>query len=85
MENVRRGIKEFLLKYSYPTSLSKKAPPLENYVTVLSVHKGSEGEEYVRDFLKEKEWHGRLVIVDNENNEHINAMAASDLGIVYDG
>jgi lipid A disaccharide synthetase len=39
----------------------------------------------VRDFLKEKEWLGRVIVVTNENNEHYNAMAASDQGIVYDG
>lgn len=44
MENIRKGVKEFLLKYSAPTSLSLKAPPLDKYVTVLSLHKGSEGE-----------------------------------------
>jgi hypothetical protein len=85
MENVRKGVKEFLLKYSSPTSLSPKAPSLDKYVTIISVHKGSPGEAYVRDFLQEKEWHGRLIFVDNEGNEHINAMSASDLGIVYDG
>ena len=85
MENVRKGVKEFLLKYSSPTSLSPKAPPMDKYCTVISVHKGSQGEQYVRDYLKDKEWTGRLIIVNNEGNEHINAMAASDLGIVYDG
>lgn len=48
MENIRKGVKEFLLKYSSPTSLSPKAPPLDNYTTIISVHKGSEGEKYVR-------------------------------------
>jgi len=28
MENLRKGVKEFLLKYSSPTSLSPKALPL---------------------------------------------------------
>lgn len=37
VENVRKGIKEFILKYSSPTSLSPKAPPVENYVTVISL------------------------------------------------
>ena len=36
-ENVRRGVKEFLLKYSAPTSLSPKALPKENFVTVISL------------------------------------------------
>ena len=85
MDAARKGVKEFLLKYSAPTSLSPKAPGLDKYCTVISVHKGSPGEKYVKDFLADKEWHGRVIIVDNEGNEHINAMAASDLGIVYDG
>lgn len=85
MENVRKGVKEFILKYSSPTSLSPKAPPVDNYVTVISVHKGTESEQYVRDFLKEKEWYGRVIIVTNEGNEHIDAMAASDFGLAYDG
>jgi hypothetical protein len=85
MENVRRGVKEFILKYSSPTSLSPKAPSLDKYCTVISLHKGSPGEAFVKEYLKDKEWHGRLIIIDNEGNEHLNAMAASDLGIVYDG
>lgn len=48
MESLRKGVKEFLLKYSAPTSLSPKALPLEgNFVTILSTHSGSEGEAYV--------------------------------------
>lgn len=86
MENLRKGVKEFLLKYSSPTSLSPKALPLENnFVTVISVHKGSAGEEWVKEYLQEKEWTGRVVIVSNEKNEHYDAMAASDFGFVYDG
>ena len=45
-ENVRRGIKEFLLKYSAPTSMSPKALPLDNFVTVISLHENSPGEKY---------------------------------------
>jgi hypothetical protein len=37
VENVRRGIKEFLLKYSAPTSLAPKALPKENFVTIISL------------------------------------------------
>lgn len=48
MENVRLGIKEFLLKYSSPTSLSPKAPLLSQYTTVLSLHRGSPAEEWVK-------------------------------------
>jgi len=52
LENLRKGVKEFLLKYSNPTSLSHKALPLENnFVTVLSVHEGSEGAALVKEYL----------------------------------
>jgi hypothetical protein len=51
VENARRGVKEFLLKYSAPTSLAPKAHPLENFVTVISLHSGSEGERYTREYL----------------------------------
>ena len=52
METLRKGIKEFLLKYSAPTSLSPKALPLEgNFVTILSLHSGSDGEAWVKDYL----------------------------------
>jgi lipid A disaccharide synthetase len=85
MDTVRKGVKEFLLKYSSPTSLSPKAPLMENYITVLSLHRGSEADAYVKNFLNEHQWTGRLVIVYNDENEHLSAMAASDVGIVYDG
>ena len=85
MDAVRKGVKEFLLKYSSPTSLSPKAPPMDNYSTVISVEKGSESEKWVRNFLEQFPWTGRCVVVTNEGNEHIDAMAASDLGLVYDG
>lgn len=85
IENVRKGVKEFLLKYSAPTSLSSHAKPLDNFVTVISLHKGSPGERYVRNYLKEHEWHGKVVFVSNENNEHLDAMCAADIGVIYDG
>lgn len=84
-ENARRGIKEFLLKYSAPTSLSSKARPLDNFVTVISLHSGSEGEKFVREHLRNNEWYGKVVFVTNEDNQHLDAMCASDLGIIYDG
>lgn len=69
MENLRKGVKEFLLKYSHPTSLSPKALPLNgNFVTVLSLHSGSKGEAWVKDYLNHHEWTGRLVTVTNEDN-----------------
>lgn len=86
MENLRKGVKEFLLKYSAPTSMSPKALPLEdNFVTIISTHKGSDGEKYVEDYLCDHGWHGKLIQVTNEGNAHYDAMAASDFGFVYDG
>lgn len=86
MENLRKGVKEFLLKYSAPTSLSPKALPLAgNFVTVISTHKGSQGEQHVKEYLAENEWTGKVVMVTNEDNRHYDAMAASDFGFVYDG
>jgi hypothetical protein len=84
-ENTRKGIKEFLLKYSSPTSLSPKARPLDNFVTVISVHVGSAGEKYIRDFVSTSEWYGKVIFVTNEDNEHLNAMCAADFGIIHDG
>jgi len=69
MENLRKGVKEFLLKYSAPTSLSPKALPLEgNFTTILSLHSGSDGEAWVKDYLDKHEWTGRLILVSGENN-----------------
>lgn len=85
LDTVRKGVKEFILKYSSPTSLSPKAPPADHYTTIISLQSGSRVEEYVHNFLKEKDWFGRVIIVTNNGNEHFDAMAASDFGIVYDG
>jgi lipid A disaccharide synthetase len=86
LENLRKGVKEFLLKYSSPTSLNAKALPLDSgFVTVISVHAGSEGEAYVRQYLAEHGWTGKYIIVTNEDNQHYDAMAASDFGLIQDG
>ena len=67
MEQLRRGTKEFLLKYSSPTSLSPQAMPLDTgFVTILSLHSGSPGEKWVREYLQHNEWTGRLIIVTDE-------------------
>ena len=84
-ENVRKGIKEFLLKYSAPTSLSPKARPVDNFVTVISTHTGSEGEKYIKEHIKQNEWMGRVIFVNEQDNDHIDAMCAADTGIIYDG
>ena len=62
-ENVRRGIKEFLLKYSAPTSLSPKARPVDNFITVISTHSGSEGEKYIKQHVKDNDWMGKVIFV----------------------
>lgn len=86
MENLRKGVKEFLLKYSAPTSLSPKALPLEgNFVTILSLHEGSEGQAWVKEYLQNNEWTGKLIVVTNTDNQHFDAMAASDFGFIHDG
>jgi hypothetical protein len=84
-ENVRKGIKEFLLKYSAPTSLSPKARPMDNFVTVISTHSGSDGEQYIKDHVANNEWMGKVVFVSEQENQHYDAMCAADVGIIYDG
>lgn len=85
LDSVRKGVREFLLKYSAPTSLSPKAPALDQYTTIISVQHGSEAETFIRSQLQEKEWLGHVILVNNEHNEHLTAMASSDMGIIYDG
>lgn len=86
LDNLRRGVKEFLLKYSSPTSFSPKALPMQNnFVTILSVHAGSEGEAAVKEYLAKNEWTGRLILTSDKDNAHYDAMAASDFGFVFDG
>ena len=84
-ENARRGIKEFLLKYSAPTSLSPKARPSENFVTVISTHQGSDGEAYIKEYVANSDWKGRIIWVNNVDDSHLDAMCGSDFGIMYDG
>lgn len=84
-ESVRNGVQEFLLKYSAPTSLSPVAKPLDKFHTFISLEEGSAAEAHVRELLDQRGWKGTYTVVTNSNNEHLDAMAASDLGIVYDG
>jgi len=84
-ESVRRGMKEFLLKYSAPTSLSPIAKPLDKFHTIISLQSGSAGEDKFNELIKDAEWFGEYTVVSDSNNEHYEAMAASDLGISYDG
>mmetsp|Transcript_28582 Transcript_28582/g.35380 ORF Transcript_28582/g.35380 Transcript_28582/m.35380 type:complete len:234 (+) Transcript_28582:361-1062(+) len=64
-ESTRKGIREFLLKYSAPTSLSAKARPLDNFVTVISTHEGSAGEQFMKNYVKEHGWTGKVIWVTN--------------------
>ena len=84
-ESTRKGIREFLLKYSAPTSLAPKARPLENFVTVISTHSGSAGEQHVKNYVKENGWMGKVIWVSSDDGQHLDAMCASDYGIIYDG
>lgn len=86
-EQVREGIKEFLLKYSAPTSLSPIAKPLKYFHTVISLNEGTESERVFRELMNKSvdPWFGSFEIVSNTSNKHIEAMAASDFGLAYDG
>lgn len=84
-DQVRRGVEEFLLKYSAPTSLSPLAKTMDKFHTVISVEEGSTVEDHVRDQLDQFGWKGDYTLVTNHKNEHFDAMSASDLGILYDG
>ena len=39
----------------------------------------------MKDFLAENEWTGKVVMVSEQDNQHFDAMAASDFGFIYDG
>ena len=83
METLRLGINEFLLKYSHPTSLSARAPPLDKFCIVIAVHKKSEAELFIKNELEAKEWKSRVVVIDE--TEDVEAMCGSDYGMVHDG
>lgn len=85
LEAFRKGYNEFVLRHSYPSSISHYAPPRDMFKIIVSVQKGTESEQYVRNFLKESEFLTDVIVVSNENNEHFDAMCASDFGTVYNG
>jgi hypothetical protein len=85
LEAFRKGYNEFIYRHSYPTSLSHYAPPKDMFKLVISVQKGTESEQYVREFLKTAEYQTDVIIVTDEHNEHFDAMASSDFGCVYNG
>lgn len=84
-ESVRKGVEEFLYKYSSPSSLSPIAKPLDKFHTIISLEEGSASESYVKELLAERGWKGTYTLVSNHENEYLDAMASSDLGIMYDG
>ena len=84
-EPARKGVEEFHLKYSSPTSLSPIAKPASKFHTIISVDSGSEAEATLNELLSKRQWKGAYTLVSNKNNQHIDAMAASDFGISYDG
>lgn len=85
LEAFRRGYNEFVLKHSYPSSLSHYAPPKSMFKIVISIPKGTESESYIQEFLKTAEFESDVILVTNENNEHFDAICASDFGTVYNG
>lgn len=58
---------------------------MDNFVTVISTHAGSAGEQYIKEFARDSDWAGKVIWVNNEDNEHLSAMCAADFGIVHDG
>lgn len=85
LEAFRRGYNEYVLKNAYPTSLSHYAAPKSMFKLVISIHKGTESEAYIREFLQTAEFEAETIIVTNDNNEHFDAICASDFGTVYNG
>lgn len=81
LEAFIRGYNEFILKNSYPSSLSHYAPPKSNFKLVITLHKGTESELYVREYLKTSNIETDVIIVTNENNEHFDAICVNNFKI----
>lgn len=66
-EQVREGIKEFLLKYSAPTSLSPIAKPLKYFHTIISLSEGTESEKHFKNLMSQSvdPWFGSFEYVSN--------------------
>lgn len=74
LEAFIKGYNEFIYKNSYPTSLSHYAPPKSQFKLVVSLHKGTDSEIYVREYLKNSNIETDLITVTNEDNEHFDAI-----------
>jgi len=48
--------------------MSAKAKPTDNFTTVISLHKGSNGEQAAREYLAKNEFHGKVIFVSDEDN-----------------
>ena len=81
LEAFFKGYNEFILKNSYPTSLSHYAPPKNSFRLVISLHKGTESEIYVRDYLQKSNIETDVIIVTNESNEHFDAICVRNFFI----
>jgi len=85
LEDFRKGYNEFINKYTYPSSILTNAPPKDMFKLIVSVEKGSDCEVKIREFIQGSKYESEVIIVDNSNNEHYEAMCASEFGFVYNG
>lgn len=77
LEAFRRGYNEFIFRNSAPNSLSVHAPPKSAFKLIVSVHKGTNSEKYVRDFLKKNHYETEVIVVTNEGNEHYDSICVN--------
>ena len=85
LDSFRKGYNEFLYKYTSPGSLSRGAPSKDMFKLVVSVHSNTDSAIYVREYIKNNKFESQVIIVSDENNEHYDAMCASEFGFVYNG
>lgn len=85
LEDFRKGYNEFILKYTYPSALSTNAPPKEYFKLIVSVDKNTDTATKIKDFIQGNRYETEVIIVDNSENEHYEAMCASEFGFVYNG
>jgi hypothetical protein len=77
LEAFLKGYNEFILKNSYPTSLSHYAPPKNSFKLVISIHQGTSSEKFVRDYLQKSILETDVIVVTNEDNEHFDAICVN--------